>query len=153
MRLHLRGGVAYLDLDFDKLCHSLSFLEVLERFSRPKTVADHLEAIESRLHDEFIRAVSYLLRTGHLVQVREFPVLALEDPPYPSQGAATASEVAALAHHIENEAPRELVIRYSPLFRGAADLDEICWRTGMDRVNLQSFLKAFSAFIFTYERT
>lgn len=130
---------------------SFSLLGVLERFSLPQPVAQHLLTIEPRLHEEFFRAVCYLLRTNRLEQLRTFALLVTDDrSPPPDRGNLTASELAFLQRKVEDEAQRETLVRLAPLLRGDFDLDEICWRGGIERAALEQLIHSHEDFLVTF---
>ncbi len=64
--------IRYLSRDFSNTFAGFRFEDVLERFSDPKTLKDHLDALVPTLQRDFVDVVSWLLQRLIIVQLHTY---------------------------------------------------------------------------------
>eukprot|EP00698_Gefionella_okellyi_P007205 TRINITY_DN1748_c0_g1_i2.p1 TRINITY_DN1748_c0_g1~~TRINITY_DN1748_c0_g1_i2.p1 ORF type:complete len:394 (-),score=72.32 TRINITY_DN1748_c0_g1_i2:30-1211(-) len=137
---------------------SFSYLELLDRFSTPRKIEDHLQTINARQHDDFYRAIGFLMRTHRLGQLFTYVVFTVprltpideDDASVPLTGPATKREIDFIHSRPDDDEAQALLVKLMPWLRGDHTVDEIAYHGGIDRARLDMLIQTHEECLVTF---
>jgi len=153
-----------LDQDFTGSFPNFRFDEILERFSKPRTLGEHVDLLIPSLQRDLVDVVIWLLQRDLLVQLHTYVFLiiphigvsaedkdVIEDSNYPSYPIPLRPfEISYLERISERGLTFQLFQRLCPYFRGGHHIEEIMWRENITREELMKVLEKYQALLVTY---
>eukprot|EP01118_Nematostelium_gracile_P001379 TRINITY_DN11411_c0_g1_i2.p1 TRINITY_DN11411_c0_g1~~TRINITY_DN11411_c0_g1_i2.p1 ORF type:complete len:472 (-),score=71.77 TRINITY_DN11411_c0_g1_i2:3-1418(-) len=150
-----------LGKQFSLIFPSFKLVEILERFSYPKTLGEHVDLLISSLQRDFVEVVVWLLQRNLLVQLHTYFLLMIpeseegeddftetEDTGYPaSPTPLRAHEIAYLDSFLDRGPQFLLFQRLCPYFRGRHHAEEIMWRENVSREDLFAVVSKYSKIV------
>lgn len=109
-----RDSIAVLCVKFARQFPSFRLAELLERFSTPKPLIEHMSQFAPTLQRDFINVVVWLLKHNLLEQMFVYVFLMVPPPPTPPPGAdaATLAATEVAMHVVEDAAESRSVLAY-----------------------------------------
>jgi hypothetical protein len=109
-----RDSIAVMCVKFARQFPSFRLAEMLERFSTPKPLAEHMSQFAPTLQRDFVNVVVWLLKHNLLEQMFVYVFLMVPPPPPPPPGADAATLAAAevAMQVVEDAAESRSVLAY-----------------------------------------